>query len=199
MALDRSHWDIKYEQGLPSLETPDPFFLSAFTQFVETEFPNGGVALDLAGGIGRHALWLARKNWNVTVIDISEVAIRNLDQKTRQLDLSLGLFALDAKDYPFKPACFDLIVMFYHFDRDICSSVLSALRPGGFLICKSALSWDGHAGTAPTSAEPLQKGEILSVLSGLRVTHHQERPVRNRGVVEYVGRKAEKQTRPTEF
>jgi hypothetical protein len=30
----RSHWDLKYGQGLPCLEKPDPFYLSAFDQFV---------------------------------------------------------------------------------------------------------------------------------------------------------------------
>jgi SAM-dependent methyltransferase len=185
----RSHWDLKYEQGLPSLEKPDPFYLSAFDQFVADLFPNGGTALDLAGGIGRHALWLAKRNWQVTVVDISEVAIRKLDQKARQLDLTLDLFALDAKEYQFKPACFDLIVMFYHFDRDICPRVLSTLKPGGFLICKSSLSWDSYEGTAPVSIRPLARSEILSMLPGLRVLHHQERPVRDRGVVEYVGKK----------
>jgi SAM-dependent methyltransferase len=124
----RSHWDLKYEQGLPSLEKPDPFYLSAFDQFVADAFPNGGTALDLAGGIGRHALWLAKRNWQVTVVDISEVAIHKLGQRALQLDLALDLFALDAKEYPFKPAYFDLIVMFYHFDRDICPKVLSTLK-----------------------------------------------------------------------
>src|ERR1700680_2977194 len=125
MALDesRSHWDLKYEQGLPSLEKPDPFFLSAFDQFVAGSFPNGGAALDLAGGIGRHALWLAKRDWQGTGVGISEGAIRKLDQKARQLDLTLDLFALDAKEYCFKPAVFDLIVMFYHVDRDICPRV----------------------------------------------------------------------------
>jgi SAM-dependent methyltransferase len=185
----RSHWDLKYEQGLPSLEKPDPFYLSAFNQFVADLFPNGGTALDLAGGVGRHALWLAKRNWRVTVVDISEVAIHKLHQKAQQLDLTLNLLALDAKDYPFQPACFDLIVMFYHFDRDICPKVLSTLKPDGFLICKSSLSWDSYEGVASGSIRPLARSEILSMLPGLRVMHHQDRPVRHRGVVEYVGKK----------
>jgi SAM-dependent methyltransferase len=191
MALNepRSHWDLKYQQGLPSLEKPDPFFLNAFDQFVGDSFPNGGTALDLAGGIGRHALWLAKRNWQVTVVDISEVAIRKLDQKAQQLGLTLDLLAVDAKDYPFRPACFDLIVMFYHFDRDICSRVLSTLKPGGFVICKSGVYWDSYEGTAPANLRPLAKSEILSLLPELPVLHHQERPVRERGVVEYVGKK----------
>jgi SAM-dependent methyltransferase len=185
----RSHWDLKYEQGLPSLERPDPFFVSAFNEFVSDQFPHGGAVLDLAGGIGRHALWLAKRNWQVTVVDISEVAIRKLDQKALQLDLTLDLFALDAMDYQFKPGYFDLIVMFYHFDRDICPRVFSALKPGGLLICKSSLSWNLYEGSAPANIRPLGKNEILSLLPELRAVHHQERPVRDRGVVEYVGRK----------
>jgi hypothetical protein len=52
----RAHWDLKYEQGLTSLTQPDPFFVSAYGQFVDQSFPNAGVALDLACGLGRHAL-----------------------------------------------------------------------------------------------------------------------------------------------
>lgn len=185
----RSHWDLKYEQGLPSLEKPDPFFLSAFDQFVADSFPNGGTALDLAGGIGRHALWLAKRSWQVTVVDISQVAIRKLGQRAQQLDVALNLLAQDVREYTFELACFDLIVMFYHFDRDICPRVLSTLKPGGFLICKSSVCW-GHPyeGIAPPNLRPLAKSEILSLLPGLSVLHHQERPVRDRGVVEYVGK-----------
>ncbi|HMF64031.1 MAG TPA: class I SAM-dependent methyltransferase [Edaphobacter sp.] len=163
--------------------------MSAFSQFVADQFPNGGAALDLAGGIGRHALWLAKQGWQVTVVDISEVAIRKLDRKALQLNVTLDLVALDATEYQFKPGQFDLIVMFYHFDRDICPRVLSALKPGGFLICKSSLNWDSYEGTDPTSTRSLAKSEILSMLPELVTIHHQERPVLDRGVVEYVGRK----------
>ena len=137
-------------KAYPSLEKPDPFYLSAFAQFVADQFPNSGAALDLAGGIGRHALWLAKRNWQVTVVDISEVAIRKLGQKAQQLDLTLDLLTLDAREYQFKPACFDLIVMFYHLDRDICSRVLLALKPGGFLICKRNLVVPNRESLHPT-------------------------------------------------
>src|ERR1700693_2131774 len=71
----RVHWDLKYEQGLTSLTQPDPFFVSAYGQFVDQSFPNAGVALDLACGLGRHALWLASRNWRVSAVDLSAVAI----------------------------------------------------------------------------------------------------------------------------
>jgi tellurite methyltransferase len=65
----RARWDLKYEQGLTSLTQADPFFISAYGQFVGISFPNAGVALDLAGGLGRHALWLASRKWRVTVVE----------------------------------------------------------------------------------------------------------------------------------
>ena len=38
----RAHWDLKYEQGLPSLTQPDPFFISAYrhTQLTGTLWIN---------------------------------------------------------------------------------------------------------------------------------------------------------------
>ena len=124
-----------------------------------------------------------------TAVDISVVAIRMLTQKARQLDLSMDMFAMDAREYLFAPDHFDLIVMFYHFDRDTVSGVLSTLKPGGLLICKSSVIWKSNEGATPLNLRPLEGGEILSRLPGLQLLHHSERPVRDRGVVEYVGQK----------
>jgi hypothetical protein len=64
------------------------------------------------------------------------------------------------------------------------------LKPGGFLICKTALSWDVYERATPTSTGALQRSEILAIFGEVRMMHHQERAVRNRGVVEYVGIKS---------
>jgi SAM-dependent methyltransferase len=105
----RAHWDLKYEQGLTSLTQPDPFFISAYGQFVDQSFPNAGVALDLACGLGRHALWLASRHWRVSGVDLSDVAIRKLSQAALELNVNLDLFVGDAAEYKFEPARFDLI------------------------------------------------------------------------------------------
>jgi hypothetical protein len=185
----RTHWDQKYEQSMVSLTKPDPFFLSAYEEFVSDSYPSAGAALDLAGGIGRHALWLADKRWQVSVVDISEVAISRLSQETLQLNLALDLFALEATEYKFEPAQFDLIVLFYHFDRTLYSRIVSALKPGGYLISKSSLQWDSGEIPVPVSTDSLQRNEILSLVPELCVMYHRERPVGNRGVVEFVGKK----------
>jgi tellurite methyltransferase len=187
----RLHWDHKYQEEMASLTRPDPFFLSAYKQFVEDSFPNAGVVLDLAGGLGRHALWLASRGWRVSVVDISEVAISRLRQTALQLDLPLDLFAMAATEYQFEPAQFDLIVLFYHLDRSLCEKIMSALKPGGFLICKTNLRWDSDERSTSASPNPLERSEILSLVPDLSVMCHRERPVLDRGVVEFVGRMPE--------
>jgi SAM-dependent methyltransferase len=124
-------WDRRYEEGLPSLTRPDPFFVSAYERFVEQLFPKASSALDMAAGLGRHALWLAEKSWQVTAVDISGIAIGRLAEAARALDFNIDLFAVDATQYRFQPAQFDLIVLFYHFDRSLFPKIVSALKPGG--------------------------------------------------------------------
>ena len=68
MSDDRGaeHWDERYATR-PWLRKPSSTVVDA----VQGLAP--GRALDLAGGTGRHALWLARRGWEVTSVDFSAV------------------------------------------------------------------------------------------------------------------------------
>jgi SAM-dependent methyltransferase len=182
-------WDRKYEQGLPSLTEPDPFFLSAYEKFAVHSFPSCGAALDIAAGLGRHSLWLAARNWRVSAVDVSKVAIDSLRNASGLLNIPLNLFELDAAEYTFQPASFDLVLLFYHLDRDLFPKIISALRPGGLLICKMAIDWNGEPRSPEESPGPLAKMELGSLVSDMRVLSYHERPVGRRGVAEFVGRK----------
>jgi SAM-dependent methyltransferase len=186
----RAHWDLKYEQGLTSLTQPDPFFTSAYGQFVHQFFPNAGVALDLACGLGRHALWLASRHWRVSGVDLSDVAIGKLRQAALELNVNLDLFVGDAAEYKFEPARFDLVVLFYHLDRNLFPKMVSALKPSCLLISKMSLQWDLDGRLTAVSANPMGRNELPSLVPELHVLYHEERPVRGRGVVEFIGRKS---------
>lgn len=184
----RRLWNRKYEDGLPSLTKPDPFFVSAYAQFVAPAFPDAGTALDLAGGLGRHALWLASRRWRVSVVDVSEVALGELARVAARRMVAVRLVAGDAAEFRFDPDSFDLIVLFYHFDRTLFPKLIQALRPGGLVVCKLAARWAGGR-RGDDDAAPLRRGEFPALVPGLDVLRHAERPVRGRGVVEFVGRK----------
>ena len=68
----RERWNEKYRTSPESWVEPDAFLPWAFRKFIQPAFPNAGRVLDVAGGAGRHALWLAQQGWDVTLIDISE-------------------------------------------------------------------------------------------------------------------------------
>jgi SAM-dependent methyltransferase len=194
--VGKALWDRKYEEGLPSLTRPDPFFVSAYEKHVDQSFRNAGQALDLAAGLGRHTLWLAERAWQVSAVDVSEVAIGKLGQAARQLNVKINLFALDAAEYDFEPERFDLIVLFYHLDRNLFPEIVSALKPGGLFICKMAVNWGPEIAIKKSNLKPLDKNELVSLVPGLRAIDHRERPVRSRGVVEFVGKKSESPLSP---
>lgn len=171
-------WDSRFKQGLPSLEIPDPFFIMMYGQYIGKAYPSGGKALDLAAGSGRHSLYLAEHQWQTTAVDISAVAIEKLN--TANPDVATHVS--DVADYHPEPASFDLIVLFYHFDRTLFPEIFQALKPGGLFICKLAVSY-------LPGIVPLQKEELLSLVKDFELISHTERPVRDRGVAEYLGKK----------
>jgi SAM-dependent methyltransferase len=179
--MTRMLWNERYTKGLPSLDVPDPYFVDMYERFIGNRFPDGGKALDLAAGTGRHTLQLARKGWEVTAIDFSEVAIARLGENTR--DLNVTLICADLAEFPLQQVCFDLIVLYYYFDRAMFPVMTDALKPGGMLICKLAVG-------SAERPEVLHPGEVPRLLNGLEQLDYGERPVRDRGVAEGLFRKA---------
>lgn len=186
----KRHWDLKYDQGLPSLTKPDPFFVSAYETFVEGTPHHPQKALDLAGGLGRHALWLAQRGWAVSVVDISEVALQKLHDTSVTLQLDIKLHCGDVADYDLRREQFDLIVLFYHLDRRLFAPIIRGLKPGGLFFCKTRARLEVEPVIPAATDDPLLgRDELESLLSGLVTLHHDLRPIGERGVVEYVGRK----------
>ena len=132
---------------------------------------------------------MANRSWRVCGVDLSEVAIGKLNQAAHKLNVNLDLLVGDASEYKFRPARFDLIVLFYHADRNLFPKIVSALNPRGLLICKLSLRWDTDTRVTAFGTDPLNRNELPSLFPRLHVLHHRERQVRDRGVVEFVGRK----------
>jgi SAM-dependent methyltransferase len=165
---DKTPLGSQVEQGLPSLTRPDPFFVSASETFVEGSSPHRRRALDLAGGLGRHALWLARRAWAVSVLDISEVALQKLHDTSVMLHLDLKRHCGDVADYELRREQFDLIVLFYHLDRRLFAPIISGLKPGGLFFCKMRARLEVEPLIPAATDNPLLgRDKLESLLSGL--------------------------------
>ncbi len=87
--MDATAWDERYaDQELVWSKGPNVFV---------AEHASGlppGRALDLAGGEGRNAIWLARQGWTVELVEFSRVALDKAaalaDHAGVSLDLTLG-------------------------------------------------------------------------------------------------------------
>ena len=78
-----------------------------------------------------------------------------------------------------------------NLDRSLFPKIVSALNPGGLFVCKMSIHWSTEIASANANFRPLDKNELVSLVPDLQVIDHHERPVRDRGVVEFVGRKPE--------
>ncbi|MET8384730.1 class I SAM-dependent methyltransferase [Streptosporangium canum] len=140
-------WDGVYA-ARPAATDPQPNDRLAETV---TGLPPGD-ALDLGCGDGGDALWLARRGWHVTAVDISAVAVERLAGLARSHGLGDRVIA-ERHDLheSFPQGGFDLICAHYlhtPFDLDratVLRVAAHALRLGGRLLVVD------HGSTAPWS------------------------------------------------
>jgi SAM-dependent methyltransferase len=187
---ERERWNRKYREASGTrpigATAPDPFLPLAFSEFVLPLFPNGGTALDLAGGTGRHAIWLAKQGWGVTLIDISETGVEQAQQNAGPLSSRIRFVVDDLTHLEaWQTRCqvgievgFEVVMTFFYLERKIFPQIVRAIRPGGLLIYKTPTSaqakLDGGSRGPKNPAYLLEPGELLQLANGLRVLHYRE-------------------------
>jgi SAM-dependent methyltransferase len=190
---ERERWNQKYREAPEAWLTPDPFLPRAFSEYIVPLFPHGGDALDLAGGAGRHSIWLAKQGWEVTLIDISETGVEQARQNAGPLASHIhfvvdDLTRFQASQTEFKLG-FEVVMAFFYLEREAFSEIVKALRPGGLLLYKTHTSEQAKLAGGPRSpAHLLEPGELLQLASGLRVLHYKEETA-EKATAELVARK----------
>ena len=178
-ADDRTRWDAKYRERGPTSGEPDPFLLEAAR--LPPGLPTAGRALDVAGGAGRHALWLARRGLDVTVCDVSPVGLDLAAAAAAEagLELSTRLLDLEEQPLPTPPPStaggWDLILCFHFLHRPLFAAIPAALSPGGlFLFCQpTRKNLERHP--HPSARFLLEQGELARLVPpGLEVVHLEE-------------------------
>ncbi|MBZ5721929.1 MAG: class I SAM-dependent methyltransferase [Acidobacteriia bacterium] len=186
---ERQHWDRKYRHGSHASQEPDPLLPNAYEEFIQPLFPAGGTALDVAGGAGRHAIWVAQHGWHVTLVDLSEVGVAKARENAGELAGRIDFQVRDLTNSTLGPAQYDLVMVFFYLERTINAEVMQAVRPGGLLVYKTYTSRTPQFGQGPTHPEYLlEENELLQAFSGMTVLHYQE-TLRDRGIAELVARK----------
>jgi SAM-dependent methyltransferase len=186
---ERERWNQRYRQGPHSSKDPDPFLVTAYRDFISPLFPKAGAALDLAGGTGRHSVWLAQRGWNVTLVDFSDIGIARAKKNAADAGVEIDLRQAEIGAYRPGRARFDLILVFYYLERKAFAKLAAALRRGGLLVYKTYTLEHRKYGHGPTHPMYfLRQNELLTAFPGFRILHYRE-TVAERGIAELVAQR----------
>jgi len=128
-----------------------------------------GSALDVACGSGRNLRWLAEAGWQVTGVDRDTAATAPLHSLAKIVDADI-----ENGPWPLAQQQFDLVVVCNYLWRPLFDTVLSAVKPGGWLI------WETFADGQQTVGRPsrpdflLQRGELLRVCRDWRIVAYED-------------------------
>jgi SAM-dependent methyltransferase len=128
---DAAHWDARYADS-DRLWSADPNATVA-----EVVGPlDGGGALDVGTGEGRHAVWLATGGWRVTAVDFSGVGVDKGRREARARGLVVDWVVADVREWGPPPgSTYDLVlVAFLHLEGDVLRRTREWLAPGGRLV-----------------------------------------------------------------
>ena len=97
-----------------------------------------GLALDIGCGAGGNAVWLAKKGWQVTAVDYSEVAIERGKRLAAEQGVNVEFVVAEASTYQ-PQRNYDLITCFYiqmfpSQRANMLANVSKTLAPGGTLL-----------------------------------------------------------------
>jgi SAM-dependent methyltransferase len=105
----------------------------------ETRELRPGRALDVGCGEGADALWLAERGWDVTALDVSQVALDRAATQAERIGLRVRWLHAGLLDALLAPASFELVSAQYpallRTDGDVAEfALLQAVAPGGTLL-----------------------------------------------------------------
>ncbi len=182
MMQDRERWNARFLAGDAQSGEPDPFLVQGCSGLTP------GSALDLAGGAGRHAIWLAQRGWRVVLADISNEGLAIAMRRTAKLGLSLS-FRCESATETLAWALsggirFDLVAVFWFLLREGFGILPRLLNPGGVLVYRTFTSEHARFSGGTPAGFALDPGELHWAFPSLEPILCRE----SEGVGEFVGR-----------
>jgi Methyltransferase domain len=122
VSSDRDKWNTRFAANAPSF-APHPIL---------ADLPPAPRVLELAAGPSGTALALARAGADVTVVDVSDVALAQLGNEARTRGLQLTLVHEDLASWT-PTSTYDLVFATRFWAADVFARAAAAVAPGGTL------------------------------------------------------------------
>ncbi len=137
----------------------------------------GSVVLDVACGMGRHAVFFSERGHSVAAVDQSQAAIEDLAQRL-PADAQLKIADIENGPWPFMhdgaPQQFGAVVVTNYLWRALLPTLIASLGPGGLLIYETFAVGNETVGKPSRADFLLRPGELLAMCAGLRVVAFEE-------------------------
>jgi tellurite methyltransferase len=172
MNPDRDRWNAKFLAGEAQLLAPDPFLLEVCSDL------RPGCALDLAGGAGRHAIWLAQHGWRVTLSDVSDegIALARLRcaEASVAVDFRRESLAETVAWATGSGIRFNLITVFWFLARKAFADLPALLAPCGLLVYKTYTSENARFANGKSTQYALYPDELRTAFPTLETVLYRE-------------------------
>lgn len=134
-AAQAAEWDARYSEREGAMWSGRP----NGRLVAEVADLTPGRALDVGCGEGADAIWLARRGWTVTAVDISDIAIGRAREAAERADVAVEWVCGDALSTLFPVRSFDLVSMQYPALPKAAGAaavrgLLDTVRSGGLLL-----------------------------------------------------------------
>ena len=168
--FDRQKWNAKYAAWAEEAPREPSAVLVSLAGYL----PSRGRALDVAGGAGRHAIWLAQRGLDVTLADVSPVGLTIARRRAAELGASITALQTDFEAGQFPPDPWNLIVSVCYLWRPLFARYPDALAPGGTLAVIQPTRRNLERHDKPPADFLLEEGELPRLVAGLEIVYCQE-------------------------
>ncbi|WHY89592.1 class I SAM-dependent methyltransferase [Neobacillus cucumis] len=169
----RKKWNIKHQDCLNKLDVPAP------NPRLKNLYPYllGGIALDLASGLGGNSLYLASLNYQVQAIDISEVAINYLQEqaaKDKRNIIPQVCDLTELNNLRWEDNSIDLAVITYYLDRSLFPMLKKFIKEEGYLFFETYYLKSQNENQGISKQYKLEPQELLEEFRGWKVLLFEE-------------------------
>jgi tellurite methyltransferase len=166
---DRQRWNDRYRGRAAAAGAPSDFVAS-----LEDLLPSTGRALDVAGGAGADAVLLAERGLAVTVLDVSDEALRLARDRAAAHGVTLATVRLDLEAEPPPQGPWDVILVRHYLQRPLLPRLADLLAPGGLLCVCIATRHNLVRHPSPSARFLLEPGELPDLVPGLAIVRWDE-------------------------
>ena len=166
---DRNKWDERYAES----SSGDGAGSASSWLLEHLPLVQPGPALDVACGMGRNAIHLARHGFHVDAIDISKVGLQKAAQLAPDTASTVNWLCVDllpastGLELKIPRRDYQLIVMCFFVDEGLLGALPHYLAPGGWLLVEEHMLWPRPVAGPRSDRFRVEPGALAANLEGL--------------------------------